>query len=383
MMPLNILFFVSSLKIGGAELHVLNLCRYLTGRGVRASVCTLGREEALADRFEETGVAVYGLGLESLRDLARRSVRKRMKEMLSAVGPDVLHAHMFHAEVAAALASFLYGVPLVVTRHSAGLEFNGSRRIMAAVTGRRARRVIAVSEEAAGEAARTGAAGDSIIVIPNGVDTSRFRPMEPALRESEKARLLAENFTAGAGPGCLLIGSVSGLKPVKDLPTLLRAFSGLLPSGDHDARLIIVGEGRSRGELERLVSDLGVERHVSIPGHTDRPEEYLPLFDIFVLPSLSEGVPMALLEAMSCGVACVASRAGGMPGILGDCGITFESGDLNGLREILARLASDTPLRADMGRRARIRAMEFYGLELWGSRTVEVYEQLALRRGNS
>jgi glycosyltransferase involved in cell wall biosynthesis len=381
MISRNILFFISSLNIGGAELHVLDLCRYLDGHGIRASVCILGQGGELAGRFEATGVTVYELGIGSLRDLVRPSIRKRIRGILSSARPDILHAHMFHAEIAAAVASVMSGVPLVVTRHSAGLEFNGPRRVLAALAGRRTRRVIAVSDEAAQEAARIGAAKDSIVVIPNGVDTSRFRPMEPALRYSEKARLVSENFPAGAGSECVLIGSLSGLKPVKDFPTLLKAFSGLLSSGGHDARLIVAGEGQSREELEGLVSSLGIGRSVSFPGHTDRPEEYLPLFDIFVLPSRSEGVPLALLEAMSCGVACVASRVGGMPGVLGDCGITFEPGDLKGLTEIMVRLAADTPARADIGRRARVRVMEFYSLELWGSRTNEVYEQLAGLRG--
>lgn len=379
MISRNILFFVSSLEVGGAELHVLNLCGYLAGHGMNATVCSLKHDEALKARFEELGIPVHELPIGSLADLAKPQVRIRIREILAAADPDILHAHMYHAEIVAAAASSMSGVPLVVTRHSSGLEFNGLRRIVAAIAGRRTKRVITVSEEAAKEALKIGAAGDSVVTIPNGVDTSRFRPLESDLRGSEREGFIREQFPADCDPGCFLIGSVSGLKPVKNLSMLIEAFAAFESSPavvNEGARLIIVGEGPSREELERLVEGLGLERKVSFPGYSDRPEEYLPLFDAFVLPSRSEGVPIALLEAMSCGLACVASRVGGMPDLLGDCGITFDSGDAEALIEVLGRLAADSALRSDLGRRARIRAMEYFDLEIWGTRTIEVYEEL-------
>jgi glycosyltransferase involved in cell wall biosynthesis len=376
MMPRKILFFVTSFHPGGAELHLLNLCRYLAGQGMRLSVCTLDMEGGLRGRFEDLGVTIDELRIGSLGDIVRPAVRKRIREIVAAADPDIIHAHMYHAEIVAAFASSASGLPLVVTRHSAGLEFNGSRRIVAALAGRWTRRVIAVSSGAAEEALKIGASSDSVVIIPNGVDTSRFRPLEPALRESERIRLIEEHFPAGGGPESLIVGSVSGLKPVKNLPLLLNAFSALVSSGADAARLLIVGEGVLRGELEGLVASLELESIVSFPGHSDRPEEYLPLLDLFVLPSLSEGIPMAMLEAMSSGLACAASRVGGMPELLGDCGIMFESCDLAGLVDVMGRLAADPARRAELGRCARIRAMEYFDQEIWGSRTVAVYEEL-------
>ena len=368
----NILFIVSSLRTGGAELHVLNLCGYLAGKGSAVSVCTLSGDGNLRPRFEELGVPVHDLSIGSLKDLARPPVRRRIDEIVAEADPDILHAHMYAAEIVGALASARSGLPLVVTRHSCGLEFNGTRRLAMAIAGRWTRRIIAVSDEAAAEAVKLGASRDAVVTIPNGVDTSRFRPLDPALRESERARVIDEQFRAGGGTDLVLVGSVSGLKPVKNFPMLLTAFTGL-----DGARMMIVGEGPSRGELEELVSKYGLEGEVSLPGHSERPEESLPLLDIFVLPSRTEGVPMALLEAMSCGVACAASRVGGIPDLIGDCGITFDPRDQEGLSEILRQLAGDPAVRADLGRRARIRAMEYFDLEIWGTRTEAVYDEAA------
>jgi glycosyltransferase involved in cell wall biosynthesis len=314
---------------------------------------------------------VLELGITSLLDLARPSARKRIRAAVESSEPDIIHAHMYHAEIVAAAASSMTDIPLVVTRHSAGLEFNGSRRILSRLAGRRIRRIIAVSDEAAGEAVSMGAPAGSVITIPNGVDTSRFSPAGENLRKSERSRLMAENFTAGGGEGLLLVGAVSGLKPVKDFPVLVRALASL-----DEARLIIAGEGPSREELETLAESLGMESRVSFPGHTDRPEEILPFLDIFVLPSRSEGVPIALLEAMSCGLACVATGVGGIPGVLDGCGVLFEPGDAGALASILAGLSEDPGARAGMGRRARVRALERFDIEIWGSRTVAVYEDM-------
>ncbi len=382
MISRNILLFVSSLEVGGAQLHVLDLCRYLAGHGMNTAVCSLKHGGVLKARFEDLGISVHELLIGSITDLAKPSVRMRIREILAAADPDILHAHLYHAEIVAAVAAAISDLPLVVTRHSSGLEFNGLRRMIAAIAGRRTQRVIAVSEEAAKEALKIGAGRGSVVTIPNGVDTSRFRPIESDLRESERDRIMRDQFPADCDPGCLLIGSVSGLKPVKNLSMLVEAFAAFESSpaaGKEGARLIIVGEGPLREELEILAEGLGLERKVSFPGHRDRTDEYLPLLDVFVLPSWSEGVPLALLEAMSCGLACVASRVGGMPGLLGDCGLFFEAGDIEGLVEILGRLAADVSLRQELGRRTRIRAMEHFDIEIWGSRTVAVYEGLTGR----
>jgi glycosyltransferase involved in cell wall biosynthesis len=376
----NILFFISSLRVGGAQRHLLELCRYLTGRGIGVSVCSLKEGGAFRVGFEDLGVHVHDLPVDSLTDLARPSVRRSMRGILAETRPDILHAHLYHAEIAAAVAAAASGLPLVVTRHSSGLEFGGIRAVITSIAGRRIERVIAVSGDAATEALRIGARADSVRTIPNGVDTSRFRPVEADLRRSERERLMMEDFPSDCDPDCLLVGSMGNLIPVKNLPTLVESFAAAeLPreAADDGSRLIVAGEGPSREELEKLVGDLGLGGRVSFPGYCDRPEEFLPLLDIFVLPSWSEGVPMALLEAMSCGLACVASRVGGMPGLLGDCGLFFEPGDVDGLTGLLRELAGDSSMRLELGRRARVRAMEHFDLEIWGDRTVDVYERLA------
>ena len=200
--------------------------------------------------------------------------------------------------------------------------------------------------------------------------------MENPLRESERERLVGEHFQPREAPVRLLTGTVSGLKPVKNLSMMVRAFAALDPAVAGEAGMIITGEGPSRTELEDLVSDLGLEGRVVLPGRTDRPEELLPLLDVFILSSRSEGAPMALLEAMSCGLAIVATRVGAVPELLADCGITVDPGDAGAMTAAIERLANDYSLRAELGRRARVRALEYFDIEIWGERTLQVYREL-------
>ncbi|MBK6603370.1 MAG: glycosyltransferase [Betaproteobacteria bacterium] len=133
-----------------------------------------------------------------------------------------------------------------------------------------------------------------VAVIPNGVDTRRFAPTQRAHTTNE-----------------LLVGTVGSLTPVKNQALLIRACARVIQQG-LALRLDIVGEGRERPALEGLVRSLGMTGRVRLLGHIDDIPAFLNGLDLFVLPSDSEAHPNALSEAMACGLACIASRVGGV-----------------------------------------------------------------------
>lgn len=378
MEPLNILYFISSLQSGGAERHLLELCRYVISRGHRATVCTLsGGGDSLAPEFLEAGAILMPLSLGSLGRLLLPGVRSTIRSIVDSTSPDLVHAHLYHAEIAACVAASFTGAPLVVTRHSAGLEFEGVRSLLSALAARRVDGVIAVSQGAAEEAVDKGADAGVVEVIPNGVDTARFVPIAPDARAAGR-RALSERFFGGAGEdGILIVGTLGGLKKVKDPGFLLDRVAALAAEGDSKKppRVVFIGDGPLRGKLESSAS-----RHAAglagFTGHVDSPEEFLPLLDIFALTSLSEGVPLALLEAMACGLPCIASEVGGVPEVLEGCGLLYAPGDPRGLLARLRDYASDRGLREESGRLARERAVDRYGLEAWGGRTLAFYSRL-------
>ncbi len=385
----KVLLVISSLSPGGAENHLLNLCRYLGSVSCVPAVLTISkRRTPIRGLLEGEGVEVIDFPLDSLAGLLLPWKLASLGRVVAKARPDVIHAHLHHGEIVASMASILTGVPMVATRHSFGLEFGGARKWMARILRRRPARVIAVSAEAALEAARLGIPEGRIETIPNGVDTERFRPLETGEAPRSPGRIHEEAFRGSAGGGGLLIGTLGGLKKVKNLPVFIRMIP-VLKAGWKDgappARFVISGDGPERGELEDLSRRLGLEADIAMPGFVGDPENLLPLLDIFVLPSITEGAPMALLEAMACGLACVASGVGAIPSILGgdvkaggdagDAGIVVESRDPEGFAAAVLRLAAGEGQRRALGERARGRAVSNFGLPAWGRRTLDVYEK--------
>jgi glycosyltransferase involved in cell wall biosynthesis len=173
----------------------------------------------------------------------------------------------------------------------------------------------------------------------------------------------------GRQPG-LSIGSVGRLDRVKGHDVLIRALAKV-----PDARAVIVGAGAARGALLRLAGGLGVADRVSLPGWSGRVAQRLAGFDVYCQPSRYEGLGLALIEAMQAGLPCVASRVGGMPEVLGDCGLLVPAEDPDALADALVVLAGDGRLRAELGARARHRA----GAEFGVARMAGAYQELWAR----
>jgi glycosyltransferase involved in cell wall biosynthesis len=379
----RILFFTSSLRMGGAERHLLNLCRWLRSAGHEGAVCTTSpAEDGLEKSFLDESISIYRLPLTSLRSLPSPRAVSGLRRIAREFRPHLIHGHLFHGEIAAAFASMLMRVPAIATRHSAGLEFRGWRKRAARLAAPRFAACIAVSRECAQEAFATGHRRDRVAVIPNAVDPERYHPIEALERERRRAALVEELFPGRIIAPFVLIGSAGGLKRVKNFPLMLRAAARLIAGHDEpglrgmELRFVIFGEGDEKDSLGALSHSLGVGSFVSLAGNRENLESLYPLLDVFILPSLSEGVPMALLEAMSSGVACVASDVGGVGEVLADVGRIVPSGDENAFAAALRDLATNEDERKELGRRARVRVLERYNADIWGEKIMAVYRSV-------
>ena len=183
---------------------------------------------------------------------------------------------------------------------------------------------------------------ESIHLCYNGIDTERFSPGAPAN---------VPELLRGGDP---VVGVVCALRSEKDLPTLIRAFSALVKRRPQ-ARLLIVGSGPEESHLKRIADELGISRAVLFSPSTADVVPWLRLLDIFVLPSISEALSNALIEAMACGICTVASRVGGNPELTGadQRGFLFEAGDSDQLGALLLRLAENPELRRAKASEAR------------------------------
>jgi glycosyltransferase involved in cell wall biosynthesis len=199
---------------------------------------------------------------------------------------------------------------------------------------------------------------NQIDVIPNGVDTEHFHPSNNnSLRDNR-----------------IVIGTVGSLSPVKSQALLIRAWAELLKSGIQ-GELRLAGEGPERSRLAHVAESLGIADRVHFFGHIEDVPGFLQQLDVFVLPSDSEAHPNALIEAMSCGLPCVATRVGGVPEVLdnGRFGRLVQAGDLDGLVEAVRELANNPVSRKSLGQAARKRILDKYSLKQMVERYASLY----------
>jgi glycosyltransferase involved in cell wall biosynthesis len=202
---------------------------------------------------------------------------------------------------------------------------------------------------------------DKILISSLGVDVEEFSRARPALDKE-----------------CLDLVCVGRLVPAKGQGVLLRAVQQLVMRG-RKIRLRFVGDGPDRGLLEAFVRTGELQSYVTFTGSVPpaKVREYLSTADIFVLPSFAEGIPVALMEAMSMQIPCVSTCICGIPELIesGTSGVLVSPSNLDGLIEALDRLVEDPALRASIGREGRRRVMERYQLQPNTQRLAEIFSE--------
>jgi len=218
---------------------------------------------------------------------------------------------------------------------------------------------------------RIGLEPARVVQIYNGVDTERFKPARQAPTDR-----LPEHFR---GDEVLRIGSVGRLQPVKDQATLLRAFAALVQR-HHEMRarlrLVIAGDGPLLADLRRLAESMGISEVTWFSGELDNIHQILPALDVFVLPSLNEGISNTILEAMACGIPIVATAVGGTTELVQDQvgGRLFAPGDVSALSEALAEYVAEPAHRKAQGIAARQIAVDRFSLSQMVARYEAVYD---------
>jgi glycosyltransferase involved in cell wall biosynthesis len=364
----HVAFIIPGLdRIGGAERQVPLLAKGLRQRGWRVSVIALSGSggEAAA---ELTSAGVAFLTLEMRKGVADPRGWLRFNRWLKRESPDVLHAHLPHAVWLARWSRLAAPVRVLVdTLHSSATGTIG-RHLGYRLSGWLADDVTAVSHAAATAHLSAGLAS-RITVIPNGVDVEQWRP-DPDVRATVRRELnLNQEF---------LWLAVGRLDPVKDYPTLLRAMAQLSRS----ARLIVAGSGPLENELRVLSKTLGIEPRVHFLGFDPDVRRWMQAADGFVLTSLWEGLPMALLEAAACGLPAVATDVLGTREVVqnGQTGWLAAGGNAKELAESMSMMM-ETPTegRKAMGERARQTVIERFSFKAVLSRWETVYRELLLR----
>lgn len=341
--------------VGGAERAVQTLCHALTPLGVTSTVLT--RQYPGLPRTDDMGGSVVlragvpdrsklGAMFYGIHALWLLYVRRR--------ATDAVHVHNVDAPLLVGfLAKLLFAKPILMTVHGeanvAVKRETFAGRLRLALMVRMVDGFVALTDAARVELIAAGASPDRIDMIPNPIDIEYFRP--PTSRERADARRGLE--LPGTDFVCLFVGR---LDPVKRVDLLIRAWGGGIGESHRPAQLLVVGDGPESERLTSLAKELA-SRTLRFEGSSNDILRYLHAADLFVLPSDSEGLPMALLEAMCAGLCCVVSGLPGYRGLIehGRTGLIFDKGDCPGLRACLEQATRDPLLTSEIGRSARRR----------------------------
>ncbi|WP_304822143.1 glycosyltransferase family 4 protein [Candidatus Binatus sp.] len=347
----------------GGETQVLALTLALNAAGHRAElICDpAGR---LFERALAAGIRCHPLRIRNAIDLA---AAMRLRTILRREHFDVVH---FHTSRAHSMAPFVRDCAsaTVVTRR---MDYRPNRLFAPFLFNRSVDRVIAISAGVADSLEAAGVDRNRIATIHSGVDCDRFCP--PSIMQRDQAR-----SSLGLGRDEIAVVAIGSLEARKGHRYLLEAAASLARTASKHApaiRYFIAGDGSIRREIENQIAQLGCPKGITMLGRIDDPLTLLWASDIFMMPSLKEGLGVAALEAMSCGLPTIASAVGGLAELVEHdrTGVQVEPAHSDQLASAIARLAASPELRTRMGAAARIRVEQNYSMAAMAARTLALY----------
>lgn len=356
---------------GGQSNRILNVSRGLVERGHRVLIAAPGDSE-LTRRARAAGVEVDG-DFEFRRGFRPRATLRDLRRMRRLLAPqpfDILHTHGSQDSWIVALADFSRHVPVVRTKHNIfPIRDHMANRWL---YGRVFDRIIGISDAIVQQCAAKPYIRRRPALVHSAVDVDRYAQPDAAGVEAWRAQWAARR------PVVLTVGR---LRSEKGHAFLFESIAQL--RGDFPRLLLVVaGDGSLRNELEARVRSLGAADHVQFVGFRADVPELLAAADLFVLPSLSEGLGTAAIEAAAAGRPIVASRVGGIPDVIqeGVTGRLVEPGDSESLARAMAEVLADHSLAERLGRAARQFALEHFPVVKLVGQTEAVYLELLADR---
>lgn len=362
-----------AMSVGGAEVLAKQFAERSAGvvQTVFACLDDLGE---LGEDLRAQGVPVKVLGRRPGFDwrLVRRLVRFFVDHHVA-----VIHAHQYGPFFYAAMARLpRRRPPIIFTEHGRDYpDYRRPKRVLAnRLLLRRHDRVVAVGQQVKQALVdNEGIAERRIEVIYNGIPLAQFAA-DPERRRQARSALGLDNQT-------FAIVQVARLNPLKDHVTAVAMMSRLVQRHPN-ARLLLVGEGEQRGVIETAIAEAGLQSSIRLYGNRSDVATFLQAADAFLLTSVSEGIPLTLIEAMAAGVPCVATRVGGIPEVIvdGQSGLLAAAQSPDQLTDCLQRLISNERQRQQLAQAGQERAVAMFGDAAMHARYHSLYRQLADNR---
>jgi sugar transferase (PEP-CTERM/EpsH1 system associated) len=380
-MPPLIVHIIFRLDIGGLENGLVNLINNIDENRYRHAIICQKSSSSFRDRLNRDDVSLHVLDKKDGIDIG---MYYRTWKLIRELAPDIVHTRnlstldLVFPVALASRAKRVHGEHGwdVGDLHGDNWKYRLLRRSCSPLV----YRYIAVSDHLKQWLCHSiGIPDHKIKRICNGVDTRRFTP-----REVERPRLRQDDFLQ---EGTIVVGSVGRLAAVKDQLSLVKAFSSLVRTVDDGRRrfrLLLVGDGPMREELQAALARHEIESISWLPGGRDDIDKLMKYMDIFVLPSLNEGISNTILEAMASGLPVIATDVGGNPELVShdQTGFLVPANDPDALVPFLKRYADDSALRRHHGQQSRLRAEQEFSIDGMVKGYLDVYDE-ALRASSA
>lgn len=359
-----------SFDFGGLETCVANLINHTASDRFSHSLCVFSSKLSALEKIKNKALKTFVIKRNFKHDL---SLFFRLAQLLRKEKPDILATYNWGA-IEGILAAKGNGVRGVIhSEHGFDMEevFERKRRRVLArrILTRFCDNVVTVSKALQKWLIENVQVDENKVqYIPNACDPEHFYPG----KNPEKRKAL------GINESDFVIGTVGALKELKDQATLLKAFARVVRFNPH-VRLILIGEGSEQEHLENLSEDLGVKDKMLIISNVSDPAPFYRVLDLFVLPSLAENFPMALLEAMSSGLPIIATDVGDIPYMLdgNKGGVIIKPGDINALFDGIKLFLKNPEVAREKGSYVRTRAEDLFSIDQMVNRYESLYTSVA------
>jgi len=366
----RILYVITELDIGGAENALYELATRIDRELYQPEVACLHGQGPLAARLHSRGIPVHLLGAQGKSDLR---VLWRLHRLIGR--GDIVHSFLYHANLAARFAAIRTGAGAVISSARVAERARPRRRTLECWTQRLVDAEVCVSTGVRDYLRAGGFPAHKLVVIPNGVDAPRFagRTADDSPYGELKERL-------GIPPQAPLVTTIGRLHEQKGISYFLRAAASLHHTRP-DCHFLIVGRGPLEAQLRAEAREFHVESCLHFLGFSDDVPAILKATDVFVLPSLYEGMPNAVLEAMAAGIPVVATRVEGTVDLVvdGKTGVLVMPKDVLAIVSAVLRLLTDTARAALIGHAAQEHVRAHFPLDAMVRRHQELYADLLAR----
>jgi glycosyltransferase involved in cell wall biosynthesis len=362
---INVVHLVEELAIGGLERVLTTIVLNLNKEKYNVSVWCLREGGFFADRLVKEGIEVKILYLSSSRNPV--SIYKLYK-LFKIHKFDIIHTHAYSAGTIGRVSAFLAGIPVIISHNHNVYDYYNkyyhlAERLLSHITDG----IICVSEEVKKFTNETqGINPERLLTIYNGIDNVC------PVTEKDTADLRKE---LGVPMNYSVIGTIAQFSEKKGLAYLIKS-AFILLEHRKNVNFLLVGDGAIKEDLKNLCSHLKIERNIIFAGERSDIPEILSLIDIFVLPSIREGLPLAILEAMNCGKPIIATNVGGISEIVrnGINGIVVPPKDPEALYSAMVDLLDDKEKQKTMGFNGKRICKERFSSKTMVGRIEELYD---------